>query len=79
MELTIRYLQFQNTVISVQENLGFVFDTYNELYEELYGPQPTNFTYHSCAMDKWKIKMSGFHQVTHQVYSRLYVNQLNQK
>lgn len=35
LEFCMRYTQFVHTVIAVEENLGFVFQAYGELCEEI--------------------------------------------
>lgn len=55
----------------MEENLGFVFETYSELYSELFKKQKSKFSYWKSAYIMWISKMSDFHDVTNKVYASI--------
>lgn len=72
LELTVRYTQFINTVMSVEENLGFIFKNYGAIYDEIgVKPATTRMSYHKPALTMWLSKMQKFHSKTNQSYLEL--------
>ena len=77
LELTCRYTQFVNTVIAVEENLGFMFKGYREIYEEIYELSASSFSFWKLALKKWTKKMQKFHEITTKAYTQLLFSRIS--
>jgi hypothetical protein len=71
VQLTLRYTQFVNTVLAVEENLGFVFENYGELYTEIFGQRDTKFCFWRPTFVMWMDKMNEFHDTTNTIYAAI--------
>lgn len=52
----------------IEENVGFLFSHYNELYSEVYIHNKPNYNFWRPALTKWLIKMEEMHEECNQVY-----------
>lgn len=68
IELMTRYSIYRNYVISVEENLSFVFEQYNELYCEVFGGGKPMYRFWRPAMTKWMLKFEQYHAECSSVY-----------
>lgn len=68
VEFITRFNIFRNFVIGIQENLGFAFQQYDELYEDVFGSGKPKYRFWRSAMGKWILKFHQFHQELHAVY-----------
>lgn len=57
-------MHFHNFVLAVEDNLGYIFNMFDELYAELYPSNDIKFTFYRSAFMKWNMKMSKFHETT---------------
>ena len=71
LHLTSKYYQFQSTVIGIEQNLGFLFQNYGELHQELFSTNLGKFSFWKPAFAMWIKKMNKFHQTTNPIYSSL--------
>lgn len=68
VELITRYSIYRNYVISIEENLSFAFEMYNELYSEVFGGGKPMYRFWRPAMAKWTVKFEPYHTECSMIY-----------
>ena len=58
-------------VVSIEENLDFLFKNYEEMYHELFAGTRNSFSYWKPVFMKWTEKMSRFHTKTNPIFCSL--------
>jgi hypothetical protein len=68
VEFLTRYSIYRNWVLMVQENLGFMFELYGEIYDDVYNDTTAKYYFWRGAMTKWLITMQHLHPSCNAVF-----------